>query len=169
MNVVIKTKNHDGRRLTTGGDIISTQISPTMGQPRLSSTITDNNDGSYTVSIGSQSTGCLRVEVYVNGEKMAADIDLDITVTSPSHRFDRNECHSNIKISEDERKATNTSGYWNSVLGNTPMSSGQFSWKVKGSGYHMFGIFYQAITDITSRRLQQRGILLVHEQLCTLP
>ena len=138
VDIVIKTKNHDGRRLTTGGDIISTQISPTVGQPRLSSTITDNNDGSHTVSIASQSTGCLRVEVYVNGEKMAAD--LDITVTSPSYRFDRNECHSKIKISEDGRKATNAGGGWYSVLGNTSMTSGQFSWKVKGSGYHMFGV-----------------------------
>ena len=138
VDVIIKTKNHDGRRLTTGGDIISTQISPTVRQPRLSSTVTDNNDGSYTVSIASQSTGCLRVEVYVNGEKMAAD--LDITVTSPSYRFDRNECNSKIKISEDERKATNTDGGWYSVLGNTSMTSGQFSWKVKGSGRCMFGV-----------------------------
>ena len=139
VKVTIKTKDHNGRRLTTGGDIISTQITPTSGQTTPPSTITDNNDGSYNISISSQLTGCLRVEVFVNGEKMASD--LNITVTSPSYRFDRNECHSNIKISEDRRKATNAAeggGY--SVLGSTPMSSGQFTWKMNGSGWRMFGV-----------------------------
>ena len=138
VKVTIKTKDHNGRRLTTGGDIISTQITPTSGQTTPPSTITDNNDGSYIISISSQLTGCLRVEVFVNGERMATD--LEITVTSPSYRFDRNECHFNIKISEDGKKATNTSGGFNSVLGNTPMTSGQFSWKMKGSGWRMFGV-----------------------------
>ena len=141
VKVTIKTKDHNGRRLTTGGDIISTQITPTSGQTMPPSTITDNNDGSYIVSISSQLTGCLRVEVFVNGEKMATD--LDITVTSPSYRFDRNECHSNINISEDRRKATNTAHpylFHFSVLGSTSMTSGQFSWKMKGSGHHMFGV-----------------------------
>ena len=139
INVVIMAHDRDGQRLTTGDDVITAQcagLDPEATSP--SPTITDNNDGSYTLSVSSQSEGIFKFEVFVNGEKM--ENDLIITFEYPN-RFDPNACHSSINISGDGKKATNTNNLiWKSVFGITPMIRGQFTWKMKGSGSHMIGV-----------------------------
>ena len=61
-------------------------------------------------------------------------MDADLEITVAQLRFDQNECHANIIVSDDGQKARDWGGKWNSVLGSTPMSHGQHSWKMKGGG-----------------------------------
>ena len=151
MSICIRANNmrgYDGR--TSGGDAITTRcfaLQATDDKP--STKVTDHNNGNYTVTMQCSSTGMFRVEVYINGEKMADDVTVTCFTYTPG--FDPLESHPTVEISDDRRKARlpnvfclgSRSGVWKSILGISPMSSGQYTWKVKIGmfpTYYMLGV-----------------------------
>ena len=140
LSVRVVTKDRDGSPLTVGGDDVTTRCTTEHGDGEaLLITTTDNEDGSYTFSVSARTRGRARAEIFVNGEKMSND--LEITVAAED-QFDRNECHPLITVSEDGQRVTNGRSSWNSVLGSTPMSHGQYSWRMKSgeNSHYMIGI-----------------------------
>ena len=144
LTIIVKATDHHGQRVSTADDVISTRCTATCETEHApSTTITNNGDGTHTISVTSPSAGSFQVEVFVNGEKTATDFHMTFcdSLSALLQCFDQNECHSSITISENGRKASNTQwpGY-NSVFGTAPMKQGQFSWKLKTTGYHCLGI-----------------------------
>ena len=143
--ITIRAKDRNGENLTTGGDVISTRCSATQAAENTpSTTITDNDNGLYTIACACPRAGTFQLEVYVNGENMATDVT--ITCVAFSSAFDPNECHPSITISADRKKASINQGGGGghlSVLGSTPMHHGHHTWKIRigrDKNYHMFGI-----------------------------
>ena len=143
--IMICAKDRNGENLTTGGDVISTRCSATKAAENTpSTTITDNDNGSYTIACTCPAAGTFQLEVYVNGEKMATNVT--ITCVAFSSAFDPNECHPSTTISADRQKASLNQGGWVghlSVLGSTPMRHGHHTWKIRigrDRNDHMFGI-----------------------------
>ena len=143
--ITIRAKDRNGENLTTGGDVISIHCSTTQAAENTpSTTITDNDNGSYTIACTCQTAGTFQLEVYVNGEKMATDVT--ITCVAFSSAFDPSECHPSITISADRKKASlNQGGSIGhlSVLGSTPMRHGHHTWTIRigrDSDRHNFGI-----------------------------
>ena len=134
-NVSIRATDKNGKRLTTGGDAVSARITDMSARENApATTISDNGDGSYTISCACPSVGSFQLEVYINGEKMADTITMacvDFIAT-----FDPSLCHRDIVISEDRKKAyisqhQTVSGCNLSVFGSSSMHSGHYTWKVK--------------------------------------
>ena len=158
-NITIRAKDRNGRSLTNGGDVISARfagVSTNGGAP--STTITDNDNGSYTISCMCLSPGAFELEVRLNGQKMTRNVT--ITCTAFTSTFDPAESHPSIVISEDGQKASfsaQSSGHHCTVLGSFPMRSGQYTWKVKvGSNmnYHSLGV---ATKPLSSQRVNDQN------------
>ena len=132
IDITIRAKDRNGDFLTTGGDTVSSRWVPMVSAentPRT--TIVDNNNGTYTASCVCPSVGTFHLEVYVNAEKIAMQVKIACTVHTDL--FDPAESHPSITISEDEQKASlhTDPGDYVSVLGKTPMRSGEYTWRVK--------------------------------------
>ena len=148
--ITVQAKDCHGDQLNTGGDVVTTRYvaSPSEGVT-LSATVTDNNDGSYSIACTSESPfGEFQLEVFVNGEKMTTDV----TIAFAGFAFDGNESHPFITISDSNQKASLSSGCRShfSVLGVCPMQRGQHSWKMKvglnSANDYMVGLGYKPIS-----------------------
>ena len=148
VDIIIRAKDINGDCLTTGGDAISTRLVPTLSAENVStSSIADNGDGSYTISCVCSSASTFQLEVYVNGEKMATNVTITCVTFSA---FDPAESHPSVTISEDGKRASlarklGPGEKYLSILGSTPMESGQHTWKMKvesthSDDCHMLGI-----------------------------
>ena len=145
-NISIRAKDKNCKRLTTGGDAVSARFTDIPAEENAPpTTISDNGDGSYTISCACPSKGSFQLEVYINRAKMADTITMacvDFIAT-----FDASLCHRDIVISEDRKKACiqhqTVSGYNLSVFGSSSMHSGHYTWKVKVGNllaYHSLGV-----------------------------
>ena len=133
--VIVYTKDNNGEYLRTGGDVISTRWSATHAAEGVPpTTITDNGNGSYTISCVFQSVGKFQLQVYVNGEKMATHVTIPCVEFTSG--FDEDESHPSITISQDRQQACfyGRSLSYLSIVGISPMRSGRFSWKMKIHG-----------------------------------
>ena len=127
--VIVVAKDCDRQHINTGGDVISVRCTPLSrdgSRPRV--TVKNNDGGLYTVAITSHAEGKYQANVFVNGEKMATS--LNCAFLAP-FRFDHKEHHDQIVVSQDSKKATNSEGGYNSILGITPMSQGRYTWKMR--------------------------------------
>ena len=158
MTITIRAKDRNGEKVRTGDDVITTRwttASATECMPTVS--IKNARNGTHTISCVCPSAGTFQLEVYVNGEKMATDVT--ITCVAFLLAFDPSESHPSITISEDGQKAVfqGTPANYLSVLGSSPMRTGQHTWKMKiGSNarYYMLGI---APKPLSPRREQDHG------------
>ena len=137
VDITVHTKGDNGDNLTTGGDIVTTQCTSDMATAAANcptTAITDNNDGTYTISCACSSVGTYKIEVFVNGEKMATDVNITLSSSFISS-FDPTECPQSIRVSDDRKTASiverDSQRRFHSVLGISPMRYGQHSWKVR--------------------------------------
>ena len=156
--ITVHAKDNKGDALTAGGDVISTRWAGSLSTENTpSTTITDNDKGSYTISAVCPSTGTFQMEVYVNGEKMATDVTITCV---DSFFFDERECHPSITVSADGKRASidGEGGIGHvSALGSTQMRHGQHTWKVKIGTIpklSLNGNFFKATVTRACRRLQ---------------
>ena len=144
IDITIRAKDSNGEIVATADHIITTRwatMTATADMPTIS--IKNHHNGTHTISCVCPSAGTFQLEVYVNGEKMATDVT--ITCVAFLSAFDPSESHPSITISEDGQKAVfqGTPTNYLSVLGSSPMRTGQHTWKMKiGSNarYYMLGI-----------------------------
>ena len=127
--IALAAKDRNRQRITVGGDVVSVQCNPMSGEgSRPQATVNDNDDGSYTLTMISHTESQFQAAVFVNGEKMATSLNVAFL---PPFQFDSNERQVRIAVSEDAKRATNGEGGHNSILGVTPMSQGQYTWKMR--------------------------------------
>ena len=158
--ITIRAKDRDGENLTTGDDVISTRcLCMQAVENTPSTTITDNGNGSYTIACTYPTAGTFQLEVYVNGEKMATDVNVTCVIAFSS-AFDPKESHPSITISADRQKASVNQGGsvgYLSVLGSTPMRHGHHTWKIRigrDKEYHKFGI---ASKPLSAQRMKDHS------------
>ena len=185
ISITIRAKDSNGKTVTTGDDIITTQwatMTATECMPAVS--IKNHHNGTHSISCICPSAGTFQLQVYVNGEKMATDVT--ITCATFSLAFDPSECHPSVTISEDGQKAAfqGTPTEFLSVLGSSPMRTGQHTWKMKigrNPRYYMLGIApkplspcreqdheisaYCWLTSLKGRQFYRHGI----QSIATLP
>ena len=103
VKITVRAKDKHGDNLTTGHDVVTAQCAFNMAAAKNfpTTTITDNDDGTYTISCACSTIVTFNLEVYVNGEKMATVVTTTFDNFVPF--FDLNERHPSVTIGDDWR------------------------------------------------------------------
>ena len=130
----MKTSDSRGKLLQRGGDRITVRCSKCPGDARtgLTTGISENNDGSYRVTLSPQVDGKYVFEVFINGTKMANTLG----ITCGKMTFDPDHCQPGITLSNAHQTAslTNTDCGWQAVAGTPAMQTGKHQWTIVFEG-----------------------------------
>ena len=133
VSITIHAKDNNGETASTGDDVITTRYTAmALAEDTPTISIKNHHNGKHTISCVCPTAGTFHLEVYVNEEKMETNVT--ITCVAFVSTFDPHESHQMITISGDQRMASiqGRIGYTHrSILGSSPMSSGQYTWMMK--------------------------------------
>ena len=130
--ITMQAKGRDGKPLSVGGDIITTQwISGSGNMPLV--TVTDHDDGRYLISFTPQDKGEYILMVIVNGIRVTETISRRCMARS-AVTFDPRKCQEPITLSDRCHRATlAVDKDFQTVLGRPGMKTGQHQWTVRVS------------------------------------
>lgn len=125
---VVALRDEKKQPLTEGGDVIEARWIQTSGPDFPSVTVDDHKNGSYTVRCGAAAMGTYQLKLAINGEEM--EQELCVLYCEPL-KWDPEECHKKILISDGGRKATCLTSAAGCVLGNRAMRRGEHVFRIR--------------------------------------
>ena len=141
--ITVTVKDETGTPLNCPGSVIKTQwlSVPEDASPSASLTVQRLDlPGQYELSTSPSVTGEYCLQVCINGVEMKQPVTFRVT----ADRFDIDECHPRIALSDDRRTAMfkREGPCQASVLGSVGMRRGSHSWKIRigTAHWHAVGI-----------------------------
>ena len=131
--MTVTTRTSDGSVTAAGGDIVKATWTKVPGQvqeepPEVA--VTDNENGTYTLTYTMAKEGRYKLNVAVNGDSIS-DSPFDFNTLSSSWHMDPNQCGKGIEFEKEYNLATKAVLGHTSILGTVGWDTGVHKWTIR--------------------------------------